>query len=75
VNLSDSQLADALAFMKGLKAINESLPDDPEWGGGMRLILPAVIALAPDYEGEPPVAWLTANDFNGYDLSTENPDG
>lgn len=35
--------------------------------------LPNVIPLSPDYPGEAPVAWLVANDFEGYDLTTEEP--
>jgi hypothetical protein len=74
VTLITSQLEDALILMKGLQAAVESLPDKPDFGEGMRLTLPSVIPLQPDYEGERPVAWLIANDFNGYDLSTTEPD-
>ena len=73
--LIESQLTDAVTFMKALRSAIESLPDDPEWGAGMRLTLPAVIPLTPDYKGERPVAWLVANHFNGYDLTTEEPGG
>lgn len=72
--LIPSQIKDAVAFIEALQQVIESLPDDPEWGGGMRLNLPAVIPLTPDYKGEAPVAWLVANDFNGYDLTTQEPD-
>ena len=71
--LLPSQLRDALAFMDALEAANKSLRDEPESGGGLRLWLPNVIALRPDYPGEKPVAWLIANDFDGYDLTTEEP--
>lgn len=71
--LIPSQLRDALAYAEGITKISEDLPLDPEWGGGLRLVLPDVIALRPDYDGEKPVAWLVANDFNGYDLTTEEP--
>jgi hypothetical protein len=72
--LIPSQTRDALSFAEGIQAINEAMPNEPEWGEGMRLWLPDVIPLRPDYPGEKPVAWLIANDFNGYDLTTENPE-
>ena len=72
--LIESQLSDALALMKGISAALKSLPDEPEWGGGLRLWLPKVIPLTNDYSGDDtPVAWLVANDFDGYDLSTVEP--
>lgn len=73
-NLIESQLADALLFMAALRKANESLPSEPAFGEGMCLWLPSVIPLRPDFEGEEPVAWLVANDFNGYDLTTEKPE-
>lgn len=71
--LIPSQIKDAVAFIEGLQKLLEGLPDEPAWGEGMRLNLPATIPLSPDYSGERPVAWLVANDFNGYDLTTEEP--
>lgn len=73
-SLIPSQLKDALAFIEALQDIYVKMPQEPEWSEGMRLLLPRVIPLSPDYEGEDPVAWLIANDFDGYDLSTEKPD-
>lgn len=70
----ESQLRDALAYMSALKDEKFQLSPEPTWGEGVRLYLPNVIPLRPDYEGESPVAWLVANDFGGYDLSTENPE-
>jgi hypothetical protein len=73
-NLIESQLSDALAYAKALRQANENIPDEPEWGGGLHLILPDVIPLKSDFKGDEVVyAWLVANDFNGYDLSTDNP--
>ena len=71
--LMESQLKDALAYVNALNLLMESLPNEPEWQGGLRLILPDVIELRPDYPGEAPVAWLVANDVDGYDLSTVKP--
>lgn len=73
-DLIPSHVRDALAYMDALEKATAGLPDDPEWGGGLRLILPAVIPLSTDYaEDMNPVAWLVANDFNGYDLTTKEP--
>jgi len=72
--LIESQLSDALAYMKALSGLGATLPNEPTWGGGMRLWLPDVIPLSPDYKGEAPVAWLVANDFDGYDLTTTAPE-
>lgn len=72
-NLIGSQLKDALAYMDALEKACENLPDDPEFGEGLRLTLPPVIPLHSDYPGEGPRAWLVANDFNGYDLATTEP--
>lgn len=69
-----SQLVDALAYMKALEDAGNAAPIEPAWGEGVRLVLPSVIPLHPDYEGEAPVAWLVANDFGGYDLSTTAPE-
>jgi hypothetical protein len=72
--LIPSQVRDALAFMDGIEKIVTALPDEPEWGGGLRLVLPAIIPLTTDYRGDRnPVAWLIANDFNGYDITTKEP--
>lgn len=72
--LIETQLSDALAYMKALRDVVEGLPDEPGWGEGLRLILPEVIALRADYGGDQtPYAWLIANDFNGYDLTTSAP--
>jgi hypothetical protein len=71
--LIPSQLRDALAYMDGLEKAIKSTAEDPKWGDGLRLWLPNVIPLSPDYHGEKPVAWLVANDFDGYDLTTEEP--
>ena len=73
--LIDSQVQDALAYMTALREVMEGRPDEPEWQGGLRLLLPVVIALRPDYPGETPVAWLVANDCDGYDLTTVDPGG
>lgn len=72
--LIPSQIKDALAFSEGIAQLIEGLPDSPEWGGGERLVLPSVLPLRVDdgYTTEP-YAWLIANDFNGYDLTTTNP--
>ena len=72
--LITSQLRDVLAYIDALEAGTKALSDSPSWGGGMRLCLPAVIPLCPDYDSAP-VAWLVANDFDGYDLTTEKPKG
>lgn len=74
MSLFDSQLADALTIVKGLGVLIESLPDEPDWGEGLHLRLPTVIPLfADNTENMVPVAWLVANDFSGYDLTTEDP--
>jgi hypothetical protein len=73
-SLTPEQLSDAVTYIKGLVRINDELPTEPDWSEGLRLLLPDVIPLRPDYPGEKPVAWLIANDFNGYDLTTENPE-
>ncbi|MDL5351134.1 hypothetical protein [Microbacterium sp. zg-YB36] len=72
--LIPSQVKDALALMEGLTKIIEEMDDETEWGSGLRLILPEAIPLkADDNSSSEPVAWLVANDFNGYDLSTVKP--
>lgn len=71
--LIPSQVRDALAYMEALSNAIKNLPQGEDWGGGLRLWLPDVIPLSPDYKGEPPVAWLVANDFEGYDLATTDP--
>lgn len=68
-----SQLRDALVYMDALNIEKMPLADEPSWGEGVRLWLPNVIPLSPDYRGEKPVAWLVSNDFGGYDLSTTDP--
>lgn len=74
-HLIESQLSDALAYMKALHEVIKGLPDDPEWGGGLRLLLPAAIPLTTDFRGDDePVAWLVSNDFDGYDLTTTKPE-
>lgn len=73
--LLQSQLIDALHYMQALEAAINTTSEEPGWGNGLHLWLPNVIPLAPDYEGESPVAWLVSNDFNGYDLTTEEPSG
>lgn len=74
-HLIPSQLRDALAYIDGLEKTIKSLPEEPAWdGGGLHLLLPNVIPLTTDYSGDKnPVAWLVANDFEGYDLTTEEP--
>lgn len=74
-NIIESQLRDALCYMAALNTENMQLSEKPEWGEGVRLWLPNVIPLRPDYGDEEPVAWLVANDFGGYDLSTKDPGG
>lgn len=69
--LIESQLKDALAYIRALSTIQ--LDPTDSWGDGLHLVLPPVIPLRPDYDGEKPVAWLVANDFEGYDLTTEDP--
>lgn len=71
--LLETQLRDALAYMAALNDDKMALSQEPKWGEGVRLWLPNVIALTPDYEGEAPVAWLVSNDFGGYDLTTTDP--
>lgn len=71
--LIQTQLADALAYMAALDTEKMNLAEEPTWGEGVRLWLPNIIPLSPDYKGEKPVAWLVANDFGGYDLSTVQP--
>lgn len=71
--LLETQLRDALAYMAALNDEKIGLAQEPKWGEGVRLWLPDVIPLSPDCEGEAPVAWLVANDFGGYDLTTTNP--
>lgn len=72
--LIKSQLADALLYMELFAGLEEKLPDKPDWGDGMHLVLPDVIPLKSDWRSDDTVyAWLVANDFNGYDLTTENP--
>jgi len=71
--LPEPQLRDALAYMSALNDEKIGLAQEPKWGEGLRLWLPNVIALSPDYKGEEPVAWLIANDFGGYDLTTSAP--
>lgn len=71
--LLTSQLRDALVYMEALDTEKMPLAEDGEWGQGLRLWLPNVIPLSPDYKGEGPVAWLVANDFGGYDLTTDKP--
>lgn len=68
-----SQMKDAIAFAEGLKALIESLPEEPRWGGGERMCLPMVIELRSDYPGDSTRAWLVANDFDGYDITTTDP--
>lgn len=72
--LIEPQVSDALTYMNALQAAFDSLSKEPEWGGGLRLILPSVIPLQTDYAGDVhAVAWLVANDFGGYDLATTDP--
>ena len=71
--LLETQLRDALAYMVALNDEKIGLAQEPKWGEGVRLSLPNVIPLSPDYQGEAPVAWLVANDFGGYDLTTTDP--
>ena len=71
--LLTSQLRDALVYMEALDTEKMPLAEDGEWGQGLRLWLPNVIPLSPDYKGEAPVAWLVANDFGGYDLTSHEP--
>lgn len=71
--LIPSQLRDALHYMDALEKAIATTDDKTERGGGLRLWLPAVIPLQPDYADHEPVAWLIANDFDGYDLSTVDP--
>lgn len=71
--LIPSQLKDALVYVDVLGSVDAKLGGEPGWQGGMRLVLPNVIPLSPDAQGEGPIAWLIANDFGGYDLATENP--
>lgn len=68
-----TQLRDALVYMDALDTEKMPLAEEPGWGEGVRLWLPNVIPLMPDYKGEEPVAWLVSNDFGGYDLSTTDP--
>lgn len=74
--LTTSQLRDALTYAEGLEKSLKVLSDDPPWdGSGLHLILPAIIPLVTDVRGDDrPVAWLIANDFNGYDISTTDPE-
>lgn len=74
--LIESQLSDALTYAKAIREAIESIPDNPEWGGGLHLLLPDTIPLKSDFRGDETVyAWLIANDFNGYDLTTDSPNG
>jgi hypothetical protein len=73
MSLMQSQIEDALHYMNALSAAIKSVPEGESWGGGVRLWLPDVIPLRPDYRGEKPVAWLVANDFEGYDLTMQEP--
>jgi hypothetical protein len=68
-----TQLADALVYMDALDTEKMPLAEEPKWGEALRLWLPSVIPLSPDYNGEAPVAWLVANDFGSYDLTTDDP--
>ena len=69
-----SQMRDALAFAEALGAVIEEMPYEPGWGDGLHLVLPKVIPLRPDGYDEAPVAWLIANDSNGYDITTQKPE-
>ena len=69
-----SQMRDALIWAEALGAALDSLPDEPQWGGGMHLVLPSTIPLTPDGDEGHPVAWLVVNEFNGYDLTTTQPE-
>jgi hypothetical protein len=73
--LIESQIRDALTYMEGLSAALKALPNEPAWGGGgQHLVLPAYIPLMTDSRSDiAPVAWLVANDFDGYDLTTTDP--
>lgn len=73
--ISTTQMKDAVILAEALGRGLDLLPNEPAWGNGEHLRLPAVIPLETDYEGEGPLAWLVANDFNGYDISTTNPEG
>jgi len=73
VRLINSQVSDALVFMRALEIAGDDLSNLPDFGDGLRLTLPPVIPLHSDYKGEGPRAWLVANDFGGYDLTTEEP--
>lgn len=72
--LTETQLRDALAYIEVLNTLYKKLPEEPDWGDGMHLVLPKQVPLSPDFEGDKPVAWLVANDFGGYDLTTTNPE-
>lgn len=74
MTIIESQLRDALAYVAALSDEKLQLSSEPAWGEGVRLLLPNVIALRPDFDGEAPVAWLVANDFGGYDLTTTDPE-
>jgi len=72
--LTKSQLKDALLYVELFEGIDAMLPNEPDWGDGMHLVLPSVIPLKSDFDGDDhPYAWLVANDFNGYDLTTTDP--
>lgn len=72
--LIKSQVEDALLYMSLFDGLADKLSDNPNWGDGLHLILPAVIPLRGDYRSDETVyAWLVANDFDGYDLATEDP--
>lgn len=72
--LTKSQLVDAQIYMDLFTGLDEKLPDTPDWGDGLHLILPPVIPLKSDFPGDTHTyAWLVANDFDGYDLTTTDP--
>lgn len=71
--ITTSQMQDALHIANGLANTIKTLPKGEEWGGGLRLWMPNVIALRPDYDGEGPIVWLVSNDFEGYDITTVAP--
>lgn len=72
--LTPSQTRDAVYWMEHLGMALEQMPPEPDFGDGLRLMLPDVIPLKSDFSGDDHTyGWLVANDFNGYDLTTTDP--